>query len=135
MKISNDHGMAMPFTLFVVVTLAVLEIAFLGSSLSGALSVRKELNRTQSLAAAESAAHLGLQRIDDLINGTLSTNISTTDSTVVIRDARDAKNHADGISWLVENINHASVVLDGCSGSDDWYRKHPGRTSCRTGHR
>lgn len=126
---NNDRGIAMPFTLFVVITLAVLEIAFLGTSIQGVLSVRRELDRTQSIAAAESSAYTALQLIDGMINGNLNDNIKSTDSTSVVKDAKDAVTKADGISWLVAKLNNAALVQDGCSGSQGCNAVSPGPSS------
>lgn len=116
MRIDNKRGTALVYTLFFVVNLLILQIAFVSMTTQGARMSRLECDSSKALFSAQGGAQAALEMIDTLINGYLQNTIMSADPSGVAADAKNRVNTGDGIGWLVNatrDNNEPVLAVDG----------------------
>lgn len=121
MRLDNRRGVAMVFVLFFVMSLAVLEVAFVASAIQGSRSSRAERDRLQTSSAAQGAVHIGVNMVNTLINSYLQDTIMNSDPSGVISYAKSKVNANDGLAWLVYCVRSANVAVLSQNGEQATY--------------
>lgn len=116
MKINNEKGVALAFTLFLMLILISLSSLFVLRTIHESRMAQIEREEAKAFYLAEAAANAGLERLDILVNNYLQNEILSTNPSTVISQAQGYVTSNDGISFLLNQVNNSAPVQDGEQG-------------------
>ncbi|MCK5580852.1 MAG: DUF4900 domain-containing protein [Candidatus Omnitrophica bacterium] len=120
-QVNNEKGVALIFTLLVVVVLVTLGGIFVLRTVNEKALVEREKGRAQSFYLAEAASEAGLDKVDELINTYMFNTINAKNPQLVGNHAGQAANNGDGISFLIDYVKDVNIALLTLSGTDAVY--------------
>ncbi|MFT5387651.1 MAG: hypothetical protein ACI9E5_000782, partial [Candidatus Omnitrophota bacterium] len=114
MKITNNKGIALIYSLFTTVILISLSTLFVLRTVHEKNIIGVEKNLAQSFHASNAGTQAGLDGLDNLINNFLLNTISNSTPSGVISTTLSYVSSDDGIGWLLYSVrdNNTPVLLE-----------------------
>lgn len=121
MRIQNNRGVALVFTMFFVVIMLVLEGIFIFNVVHESQMSRSEREQAKVSYAAHGGAQAAIEQLETLINTNLQTTISSASPSGVITYAQGQVNSGDGLGWLVYAVRSNNIALLTQNGEEASY--------------
>lgn len=111
MRLKNEQGVALIFSLFTVVILVSLSSLFVVRTVNEKNITAIERETDKSLYAAVGGAQAGLKALDHLINDLLTNTIASASPSGVVSYASGKVASGDGIGWLLYAVRENNVAV------------------------
>ncbi len=121
MRLNNERGVALVFTMFFVVILMALQGIFVLNSIHENRIANNEREQSKTFYAAHGGSQAAIEQLDVLINNYLQTTISIADPNGVIGYAQGKVASGDGIGWLVYAVRNNNVPVLAQNGEEGSY--------------
>ena len=121
MRINNQRGIALVFTLLIVIVFLTLSSIFVLRTVNEKNMVEKEKKLAQAFYVAEGGDEAALEQLNTLINTYMLNTINSTTPQAVINDAQSYVASADGLGFLVKYVKNNNVAQLTLNGSEARY--------------
>ncbi len=111
MKINNEKGIALVFTLFSVVILLALQGIFVLNVIHEARMSSIERQQAKTFYAAQGGTQAAIEQLNVLMNTYLQNTIINSNPSGVISYAQSKVTAGDGIGWLVFSTRNNNVAV------------------------
>lgn len=125
MKLNNEKGVALAFTLFIMMILLGLSSLFVLRTIQESRLAARERAEAKSFYLAEAATNSGLEGLDTLINNYMLNTIGTTNPSVVISQAQGYVSSGDAIGFLVYAVKNSGTPMLTLNGTQAEYQISP----------
>ncbi len=111
MRLKNEQGVALIFSLFTVVVLVSLSSLFVVRTVNEKNITAIERETDKSLYAAVGGAQAGLKALDHLINDLLTDTIASASPSGVVSYAAGKVASGDGIGWILYAVRENNITV------------------------
>jgi hypothetical protein len=117
MRVNNERGIALVFTLLIVVVLIIFGSVFILRTINEWNTANREKRLAEAFFVAEGGAEAGLDMIDELINTHMLNTVNTTNPQVLGNKASLCVSAKDSLGFLVTYVKNLGTALLTLNGS------------------